>query len=210
MNRTKYPRTPHLPWSRGATDDDKVLKSVAHFKGRRVVVSKKMDGESTTIYHDGYLHARSLDSRGGIDRDWVTAFAKTWCFNLPAGWRVCGENLWARHSIAYDDLPSYFMGFSIWNERNECLNWEDTKEWFEILGIKRVPILDDSLFDVDHLQHLASRLDLDKDEGYVVRLADDFKYEDFGTSVAKFVREGHVTTDTHWRHQQLIQNGLKK
>lgn len=210
MEHIKYPRTQHLPWSQGATDDDKVLKSVSHFEGRRVVVTMKMDGENTTFYRDGYLHARSLDSRGGEDRDWVKRLAQTVGYQLPEGWRVCGENLWARHSISYDDLPSYFMGFSIWNEHNVCLNWEDTKEWFEILGIKLVPIMDDGLFDVNHLQELVKRLDPRKDEGYVIRLADKFKYEDFGTSVAKFVRANHVQTDTHWRHSQIVPNELAK
>ena len=30
------------------------------------------------------------------------------------------------HSIAYDALPAHFLVFSIWNERNECLSWDET------------------------------------------------------------------------------------
>lgn len=210
MERTKYPRTPHLPWSPGATDDDKVLNDVSQFYDRRVVVTMKMDGESTSIYKDGYVHARSLDSRGGIDRDWVTAFAQKWCFNLLDGWRVCGENLWAEHSIHYDNLKSYFLGFSIWNERNICLSWEDTKEWFEILGIKRVPILHDGAFDLGILRDIEKELDPNKDEGYVIRIADAFPYSQFKNSIAKYVRADHVQTAKHWRAGSFTPNELAK
>ena len=53
-------------------------------------------------------------------------------------------------------------------------------------------------------------MDFTKDEGYVVRLSDGFKYRDFRKSVAKFVREGHVQTTKHWRAgRSFIPNGLE-
>lgn len=207
----KYERTFHLPHSPGIHDDDKALKDYSNFEGRRVVITRKMDGENTTCYSDGHIHARSIDSRGGEDRAWVKKFlTENVCFNLPEGWRVCGENLWARHSIPYTDLKSYFYGFSIWNERNECLNWEDTKEWFEILGITRVPILHDGAFDLGILRDIEKEMDPEKDEGYVIRIADGFKYGEFRKSVAKYVRKDHVKTVNHWRHQRIVPNELAK
>ena len=65
--RVKYPRTWHLPWSPGATADDRVLDSVSHFYGREIVVTTKMDGECTTMYSD-FLHARSIDCLGVTDQ----------------------------------------------------------------------------------------------------------------------------------------------
>ena len=44
--KIKYPRTFHLPWSPGATSDDKMLKSIEHFIGKEVVITEKMDGEN--------------------------------------------------------------------------------------------------------------------------------------------------------------------
>lgn len=52
MNYKKYPRTYHLPWSLGKTDDDKTLKTTEIFKNKKVVVTLKMDGENTTLYKD--------------------------------------------------------------------------------------------------------------------------------------------------------------
>ncbi len=196
----KYGRTFHLPWSPGAHDDDKTLPTASQFFGKRVIVTKKMDGENTSAYSDGHVHARSIDSKGGEDRAWVKQFlVNNVCFNLPEGWRVCGENLWAEHSIHYDDLPSYFLGFSIWNERNVCLSWDDTLEWFEMLGITPVPVMYDGEFDPALIRRIEPHMDWEKDEGYVIRVADAFKYGDFKSSIAKFVRAGHVQTTKHWR-----------
>ena len=66
----KYPRTPHLPWSPGASSDDVLLIDTQMFMGKPVVISEKMDGENTTLYADR-LHARSLDSRHHPSRTWV-------------------------------------------------------------------------------------------------------------------------------------------
>lgn len=202
----KYPRTPHLPWSPGTTDDDKVLKDLTQFDGRRVVITKKMDGENTTMYSN-HIHARSIDSRGGVDRDWVKTFWSGIAHDIPENWRICGENLWARHSIAYDELPSYFMAFSIWDNSNNCLSWDDTVQYCVLLGIEHVPVIYDGIWDEAMCSNLHKTLDPEKDEGFVVRLADSFAYDDFGISVAKYVRKGHVQTDKHWRHQEIIQNG---
>jgi hypothetical protein len=168
-----------------------------------------MDGENTSMYSN-HIHARSIDSRGGIDRDWVKTMWAGMAHNIPENWRICGENLWARHSIAYDELPSYFMAFSIWDESNICLSWDDTVQYCVLLGIEPVPVIYDDVWNQDNCMKLHKTLNSEKDEGFVVRLADSFHYDNFGTSVAKYVRKGHVQTDDiHWRHQLLVQNGLK-
>ena len=57
----KFPRTFHMPFSPGATSDDKILKSLDHFIGLEVVVTEKVDGENTTFTRTR-THARSVDS----------------------------------------------------------------------------------------------------------------------------------------------------
>ena len=194
----KYGRTFHLPWSPGIHDDDKALKDASQFVGKRVIITEKMDGENTSMYTD-HIHARSIDSRGGEDRAWVKRFWSQIAHDIPAGWRICGENLWAEHSIHYSGLPSYFLGFSAWNEQNVCLSWDETITYFDLLGITPVPVLYDGLWDEKVIRALEKQLSWDKNEGYVVRVADSFTYGQFKTSIAKFVREGHVTTTKHWR-----------
>lgn len=207
MAPVKYPRTPHLPWSEALTPDDKVCQTLDHFEGRQVVVTEKMDGENTTLYRN-HIHARSLDSRGGEDRAWVKQFWSQIRNDIPEGWRICGENLWAKHSVSYTELQSYFYGFSIWDSSNIALSWNDSVEYFEILGVTPVPVLYSGIWNEVTIRNLVKNMDLEKTEGYVVRLADSFHYDNFSASVAKFVRKGHVQTDKHWRSQAFVPNQL--
>lgn len=194
----KYPRTYHLPWSPGKTEDDRTLKDTAVFAGRRVIVTRKMDGENFSGY-TSYCHARSVDGRSHYTRDWAKNFWMQRSYELPEGWRVCAENLYAVHSIRYAALPGYLLGFGIWNDRNQCLGWDETVEWFTLLDMPTVPVLFDGIWDEEAVKKLYNeKTDRDVHEGYVVRLADAFEYRDFKTSVAKFVRANHVTSDSHW------------
>lgn len=209
MDRIKYPRTPHLPWSPGATSDDKLLTSVDHFKGKLVVITEKMDGENVTCYRD-YLHTRSLNYSPHPSRDWIRRYHARIKNEIPDGWRICGENLFAKHSIGYVNLDSYFLGFSIWDAENRALSWQETLEWFELLGIRPVPELYRGPFsrkECDHLNRVVSGQD--GIEGYVVRLEESFHYSLFKESVAKYVRANHVRTESHWMTQVVVKNLLK-
>lgn len=206
----KYPRTHHVPWSEGMNDDDRMLKDLSGFEGRRVIVTEKMDGENTTMYSD-HIHARSLDSMNHPSRNWVKNFWSQIAFEIPMGWRLCGENLYAKHSIGYDELPSYFMGFSMWDERNVCLSWDDTMAYFAMLGVTPVPVLYDGVFDEARIRALRSAKDWETSEGYVIRIADSFTYAQFRESIAKNVRKGHVQTVKHWMHgREVEKNGLAR
>lgn len=200
----KYPRTHHLPWSPGIHSDDRIMRSLNHFEGKRVIVTEKMDGENTTLYRD-YTHARSVDGRSHPSRNWVKQFWSTFAGDIPEGWRICGENLFAKHSIHYRNLPTYFMGFSIWNERNICLDWDSTQQWFELLGIQSVPVIYDGIYDESTIKKLWNNDFREECEGYVIRLAENLHYGEFKDKVGKFVREGHIQTVQHWMHGQPIE-----
>lgn len=204
----KYPRTPYLPFSPSVAKGDRVLKNTDHFKDRDVVVTTKMDGESTTMYRTG-LHARSLDSSTHPSRFWVTKFHSEIADSIPDGWRICGENMYAEHSIGYTDLPSYFLGFSIWDDTNHALSWDETIEYFELFGITPVDVLYRGKFNETLLKILGNRLNTETTEGFVIRVSDSFMYDDFGQSVAKWVRPDHIQTETHWMHSKMRINQLK-
>ncbi len=206
--RYKYPRTPHLPWSPGASSDDVRLGDVSRFQGREVVVTEKMDGENTTLYSD-HVHARSIDSAHHPSRSWVKALQAQLQANIPRGWRLCGENLFAEHSIAYAALPSYLLLFSIWDERNRALSWEETEQWGQLLELATVPVLYRGPWDEKRVRALSDQLNPGEQEGLVVRVAAPFAYADFASSVAKWVRPNHVTTDEHWLSRPVRPNGLR-
>ncbi|NQZ58318.1 MAG: RNA ligase family protein [Lentisphaeraceae bacterium] len=204
--RYKYPRTVHLPWSPGVTADDLHLETLTYFQGKEVVVvTEKMDGENTTMYGD-YIHARSIDGRYHSSRDWVKQLHAQIAADIPRGWRLCGENLYAVHSIAYKDLKSYFYLFAIFDENNLCLNWHDTLEWAALLNLPTPPCLYRGLWNEEIIKQI--RVNKKRCEGYVVRTAAAFEFSHFQTSCAKWVRQGHVQSDSHWMHQKIVKNEL--
>lgn len=205
----KYPRTLHLPFSPGATNDDKVAKDCSDLEGKRVVVMTKYDGENTTLYRNG-VHARSLDSKNHPSRDWVKNLWASVAHKIPEGWRICGENMYAKHSIQYDELPSYFMVFSVWDDRNMCLRIQDTIYFCSNLGLDFImPWNGESLFDEVSVKATAEWLVKDGAEGLVVRNSESFHYDDFQKNVFKYVREGHVQTEDHWMNSAIEKNGLR-
>ncbi|OBZ18123.1 2'-5' RNA ligase [Bacillus sp. FJAT-27264] len=207
--KVKYPKTMHLPWSRGYTDDDKILRNTEHFKGREVVITEKMDGENTTMYSHS-IHARSLDSKDHPSRHFVKTLHGGIKYLIPEGYRLCGENVYAKHSLCYSALPSYFMLFSVWDHSNQCLSWEETEAWAERLGLVTVPVLYKGIWSEEVAKACYTKQSNcgGEQEGYVVRLADAFAYEDFKYSVAKFVRKNHVQTDDHWLSKPVEPNLL--
>jgi hypothetical protein len=203
----KYPRTFHLPWSDGVSNDDKIQYDLSSFIGKRVIITIKMDGENTTLYNN-HLHARSLDTSDHESRHWLKHFHAQIKHMIPNGWRICGENLYAKHTIHYKDLDSYFMVFSIWDENNFCLSYTDTIDICKSINLVHVPVLYDGIINKDRDMYITESF-LENQEGYVIRTHDGFSYDDFVNNVVKYVRKEHVKTNTHWMYDKLIKNNLK-
>lgn len=204
----KYPRTYHLPWSGYIGKDDKLQNNLDFFNDD-IVVSLKMDGENTTLYRD-YMHARSVDGRSHWTQSWVRQFHSSISHEIPEGFRFCGENLFAQHSIPYENLGSYFYLFSIWNNLNECLSWEETELYSSVLDLKMVPVIFKGRWKdkPEKIHDLWKDYDESKNEGYVIRSAKSFHYSQFRYNTAKYVRKNHVTSATHWKYDRVEQNQL--
>lgn len=202
--KVKYPRTLHLPWSASVSSDDKLQDNLS-LLSKEIVITEKMDGENSTIYKDFY-HARSLDSADHPSRHWLKGFWGSIKYLIPENFRICGENLYAKHSIEYNELSTYFMVFSIW-DGDICLSWDETVEWCQLLGLETVPVLGRGIYTENDLKSLT--LNLDKQEGYVIRNSGSFHFDDFSENCLKWVRKGHVQTDEHWMFSKIIPNKLK-
>ena len=214
-DRVKYPRTYHLPWSPGMNRDDRMMTDTTIFEGQRVMICEKLDGENTTMYRD-YIHARSLDSDKHPSRNWVKSLWAQHGYEIPEGWRVCGENMFAKHAIHYtkekgNALKTYFYMFSIWNEKNRCLDWKETEEWAELLGLTLIPVFYIGIWNMDVISELNKRMESNPDtiEGYVVRLYREYHYSEFRNVCGKYVRKNHVQNNHgHWSTQKIIRNEL--
>jgi ATP-dependent RNA circularization protein (DNA/RNA ligase family) len=213
MEYYKYPKTWHLPWSPHNKRDDRKLADTECFNGREVVITEKMDGENTTLYSD-HIHARSISSADHPSRSWVKKLHGEIKHLIPDGMRICGENLYAKHSILYDNLDSYFLVFAIFID-NTCLSWSDTLEYCAGLDLYHVPTVSKFTWDDEHAREMAYNIELwpmtyPNKEGYVVRVMDAFNLDDWEHSIAKYVRPNHIQTDEHWMEQEVIPNGLRK
>lgn len=206
----KYPRTPHLPWSEGMSDDDIILDNYDLFEGKDVVVTEKLDGENTTLSFER-VHARSLDSKSHPSRNWVKTLWSTMRYDIPENMRICGENIYAKHSIAYDALPSFFLVFAIF-DGGTCLSWAETETWCQMFGLHHVPVLYKGKWEQSKIMRCYTGESKcgGLQEGYVVRNASSFPYASFNNNIAKFVRKGHVQTSEHWMLQKMVPNKLIK
>ena len=208
--RVKYPRTLHHPTSRGLQSDDRIAPDLSAFDGAEVVITEKMDGENTTLYTDGF-HARSLDSGRHPARDWLARFQAERGYLIPSGWRLCGENLYARHSVTYMSLPAYFLGFSVWSDANICSSWDETLSLFSDWDVVPVRTLWRGTYSTSAFSDVTDALDLDHVEGCVMRLAAAFPMADFQRAVVKWVRPGHVQPGAkHWSMGPIVPNNLIK
>ncbi len=214
--RVKYPRTYHLPWSPGMNRDDRMMEDTSVFEGQEVMICEKLDGENTSWYNTG-MHARSLDTDSHPSRNWVKNLWAQHAYNIPDNWRVCGENMYAKHAIHYTNennnaLSTYFYMFSIWNDKNMCLSWQETEEWAELLGLTLVPVFYKGIWDMDVINELNKRMETNPNtiEGYVVRLSREYHYSEFRRICGKYVRKNHVQNNHgHWSSQKIIKNELK-
>jgi hypothetical protein len=195
----KYPRTCHLPDSPGVCAGDRVQHDLSWLDGE-LVVTEKLDGGNLTFTRDA-MYARSPGSgTPPWDRPAKALWAMT-AYRIPDDWRVCGESMWARRSIAYSDLPGVFIVFGIWDETDTLLGWDDTVDWAQRLELPVVPVLYRGASLSEARAAWAAQRDAGSSEGFVVRCAGRIAAADFPLKVVKWVRENHVRRNDAWQHR---------
>ncbi len=212
----KYPRTFHLPWSPGGTNDDKRCPDVDALIGHEIVVTEKCDGSNLT-YTRQHVFSRS---HSGPPAHPSFALAKA------THARICGlidENLsifceycFAVHSIEYNALPDYSLVFGVRDdEKSQWWSWDMVELAASSLGLPTVPVLFRGVVPTAKaLEELTNRLAAQPSrfgttrEGVVVRRTDAFEDAQFSRMVAKWVRHDHIQTDEHWSHQAIRRQTL--
>ena len=221
MNKLKVPRIYHLPWSQSLNKDDKYIHNNNLFVNKQVVILVKYDGESTSLYSDGTFHARSLYSKSNPSRDWLhnwwsnivfTDEYKQLLIKYP-DLRLVGENMYAVHTIKYNNLPDFFILHSAWNELT-CLSWDETEAISILLNMSTAAVLYRGLY-VESIAKLYNSLELynhDPIEGYIIRNSQSYNYLDSDNNIAKFVSSNFKIDDTkkHWTSQTITRNNIKQ
>lgn len=201
---SKYPRTYHLPWSMGASTDDRISKTIDSILGIDVVITEKLDGSNTSITKAGvYGRSHAEFTRNPWD-------VKSWEIwerinrDLDYDTFLFGEGMYGIHSINYTNLKSYFYMFGV-RDNNIWIPWEGVEEYSYLLDIPTVPVLFKGFINSEkELQEIVENLVKQPSalggmrEGIVIRNAGMFHNDDFSDNVMKWVRKGHVQTGEHW------------
>lgn len=218
MESPKYNRTFHLPWSLGCTSDDKMATSVESLLNIPIVITEKMDGSNTSLEHEGCFARTHAGAPNHPSFDALKALHAICKWNIPIGLQLFGEWCYAVHSIAYDELPSYFLLFNVRDLTQTepvWVSWEEVELWAEEINVKTVPVLFKGIVSSDQeLQQIIESLMIKSSqcggirEGVVVRTQDSFTDQTFHLNVMKYVRANHVQTSEHWKNQEIIKNKL--
>lgn len=202
----KYPRIYHIPGSPGTSSDDRILtlEQWQILATSPVVATEKMDGENTTMTSEK-IHARSEDSLDHPSRHYVKALHGAIRSTIAPGWRVVGENLFARHSVAYSDLADWFQVFAVFDPMGNLLSHRNIEEYARQRGLQTVPVLGEFPSGREAVEALKD-FDTDTQEGFVLRTPGVILPKWHEAGVAKWVRAKHVTTGHHWMYQEIIPN----
>lgn len=123
----KFPHTPHLLWlGQGGPRDDKILTpgEVAEFLAAEVLVEEKVDGANLglSLGPDGRVRPQSRGNYLAPGRShaqwsllwpWLAERRAALEQGLRGGLMLYGEWCCARHSVPYDNLPDWFLGFDV-------------------------------------------------------------------------------------------------
>lgn len=202
---SKYNRTYHLPFSPGATSDDKISKNVDSLLGVDIVINEKLDGENTGMTDDGvYARSHAAFTTSPWSREVRQLHDIKVRGNLGENVFLFGENMEGIHSIEYTNLESYFYIFGV-RDNNIWIPWQSVEEYSYLLDIPTVPVLFKGKVNTEkELKELVENLVSKQSklggeiEGVVVRNAGMFHNDDFKDNLLKYVRENHVKTTTHW------------
>lgn len=218
----KYPSTPHLAIY-GNTDvrDDKVMSETerTEFLQHELIVEEKVDGANLGISfdHEGNIRAQNRGSylhfpcRGQWKKlsEWLMPRVDKLFEQLTDKYILYGEWCYAQHSIAYDSLPDWFLGFDVFDKNSEkffsCVR---RNEMFNALGISQVPLIQRGHFTISELKNLVSQSQLSEHpaEGIYLR----FDQGDWLEQRAKLVRPAFIQSiEKHWSRSTIKTHRLR-
>src|ERR1700719_1925605 len=149
----KFPATPHIAWLADASiREDKLLTAAESedLLAGRIVVEEKIDGANLGLSFDskgtirfqnrGNWLGEKLPGQWQSLRRWAGRHLSELREVLPQNHILFGEWCYAVHSIRYDCLPDWFLGFDVYD--NELHRFWSTRRRDALLteaGIGKIP-----------------------------------------------------------------------
>lgn len=217
----KFPSTPHLATLEGIeVRDDKVLveSDRSDFLKHNLVVEEKVDGANLGISFDSagivrlqnrgsYLHLPGTGQWKKLEQ-WLNPKIDSIFEVLTDRYILFGEWCYAQHSVLYNRLPAWFLGFDIYDkEACKFLSTTRRDDAFGKMQISKIPLLGNGRFSLSNLQQLLSKSKISDQqaEGLYLRIDQG----DWLIQRAKLVRPAFIQcVEEHWSRAPIKPNQL--
>lgn len=217
----KFPPTPHLAWlGPNPARDDKVLSEQERdaFLRGEVVIEEKVDGANLGLSVGSGRVVQAQNRGAYLDRSTHPQFNPLWSWlavrehelarSLGEHLVLFGEWCFAVHSVRYDRLPDWFLGFDVY-DRSRRFFWSTARRdaLLGSLGLSQVPMIERGRYDLPGLCAMLasarSRVGNGPAEGFYLRCEDEHGL----LARAKLIRtEFAQALDTHWSARKLSKN----
>jgi len=229
----EFPRTRHLPFEPCASSDDRIAtleecENIIH-GGLNITIEEKIDGANLAItIIDGEPVIRNRNnilsknySSGKTPAKMQFSPVWTWFYNNKEkfetlqrilGFQPCvyGEWLYARHTVVYDSLPSWFVAFDVYDYEKK--NYISPKRYRPALIEAGFDIVPEMKWDKITEKTLKAMRDTntefsknERKEGIYIKACDG----EFVVNRFKMVRPNFIQGE-HWNKKQLVKNRIVK
>ncbi len=205
----------------GEIRDDKVFSESEcnEFLKHELVVEEKVDGANLGISIDSegnilvqnrgeYLHLPGVGQWRNLE-EWLKPKNDTFFENLSDRFILFGEWCYAQHSIFYNRLPDWFLGFDLYDKKyNKFLSSARRNDFLNKMSIAKVPTITRGRFtDLEIKDLLSDSKFADQPaEGLYLRLEES----DWLIKRAKLLRPEFIqSVEQHWSHSSIKPNRLR-
>ncbi len=219
----KFPSTPHLAvLDKAVVREEKVFSPGERdqFLSHVLIVEEKIDGAnlgisfgddgSLKLQNRGSLLAKPLTGQWKALSDWVAPLTDRLFDSLTNRYTLFGEWCYATHSIYYDRLPDWFVGFDIFDSAEHVFfNKTRRDELLSTIGIHTVPCLTTGRFALNEVVELLGKSQFADvlAEGLYLR----YDNGDVLGQRAKLVRPDFIQSiQEHWSRGPLKKNQLAR
>ena len=211
----KFPSTPYIETDTSIQRSDKILskREVRDILSRPVTIEEKIDGANLGIsfscngeiqlQNRGAYLMEPFDGQWKPLNNWINCHEEKLFDVLMNEFILYGEWCYARHSVYYNNLPDWFIGFDIFDiKKRRFLSVQRRNLMLEQMNVKLVPELGYGTYNVCDLSTFFQKSQYGKEycEGIYIRQDEDgyLKYR------AKMVRkEFKQNIVEHWSKGKL-------